>query len=410
MSSFKYAHFADLHIGSWREENLRELSTQTFLKAMDACREQQVDFILFSGDIFNTPLPAIESLKMITKKLKEIHDRGIPLYVIPGSHDFSPSGKTMIDVLENAGLLVNVCKGQVVEGALQLRFTTDQKTGAKLTGMMGKKGMLDRVYYEHLDREALEKEPGYKIFLFHTALSELKPDHLEEMEAYPLSLLPKGFNYYAGGHVHHRSQIEPEGYGLMTYPGALFPNNFAELEKYSHGGYYVITVNGTQQSIEWLPVKVREHVPIGINSHHQTPDEIMSQVRQELRDKIIDGALVTLRLSGTLTGGRLTDRHWNELMQELSHRGAYCILRNTNKLTTEEHEEIKLEASSPEQVEERLIREHLQQVKTFSAEEELRLTKELLTILNTERKEGETVNDFEERVISETEEVVKKRS
>jgi hypothetical protein len=54
------------------------------------------------------------------------------------------------------------------------------------------------VYYEHLDVQPLEQENGYKIFLFHTALSELKPHHLQEIDAHPLSLLPKGFDYYAG--------------------------------------------------------------------------------------------------------------------------------------------------------------------------------------------------------------------
>ena len=34
----------------------------------------------------------------------------IEVYVIPGSHDFSPSGKTMLDVLENSGLVINVNK------------------------------------------------------------------------------------------------------------------------------------------------------------------------------------------------------------------------------------------------------------------------------------------------------------
>jgi len=96
----KYAHLADLHLGSWRDDKMRDLSTKAFLKAIDLCFEQQVDFILFAGDLFNTSLPSLDTLKIVTQKLKEIRDKNIPLYVIPGSHDFSPSGKTMIDVLE----------------------------------------------------------------------------------------------------------------------------------------------------------------------------------------------------------------------------------------------------------------------------------------------------------------------
>ncbi len=167
----KYAHFADLHLGSWRDPKMRDLSTQAFLKGMDECIENNVDFILFAGDLFNTSLPSLDSLKIVTKKLKELKDQNIPVYIIAGSHDFSPTGRTMIDVLENAGLLKNVCRGRINQETkkLHLKFTTDEKTGVKITGILGRKGMLDQAYYETLAREHLEQEPGYKIFMFHTA-------------------------------------------------------------------------------------------------------------------------------------------------------------------------------------------------------------------------------------------------
>src|SRR3989344_6113931 len=133
---FKYAHLADLHLGSWKEDKMRELSTKSFLTAIDRCISENVDFILFAGDIFNTSLPSIDTLKIVTKKLKELKDRDILVYTIAGSHYFSPSGKTMIDVLEHAGLLVNVCKGSVDPHTqqLHLRFTFDPKTKTKITG------------------------------------------------------------------------------------------------------------------------------------------------------------------------------------------------------------------------------------------------------------------------------------
>src|SRR3990167_4960596 len=139
----KYAHLADLHLGSWKEAKMRDLSTKAFLTAIDQCLARNIDFILFAGDIFNTSLPSLDTLKIVTKKLKELKDKNIPLYVIAGSHDFSPSGKTMIDVLENAGILKNVCKGTVNPETkqLQLSFTTDEKTNVKLTGILGRKGL-----------------------------------------------------------------------------------------------------------------------------------------------------------------------------------------------------------------------------------------------------------------------------
>jgi len=420
----KYAHLADAHLGSWRDLKMRDLATQAFLQAIDDCIEKQVDFVLFTGDLFNTSLPALDILKIITKKLKELNQKDIPFYAIPGSHDFSPSGKTMIDVLENAGLLINVCKGQVDPETkkLNLKFTEDKKTGAKITGMLGKKGMLDRIYYENLNLEHLEQETGYKIFLFHTTLTELKPPHLAKIESQPLSFLPKNFNYYAGGHIHHPTKVEQHNYGTFTYPGALFPNNFAELEKYSFGNYYLVEVGRTaiegelaetseknenaNQKVELIPVKVIEHLPIIIECSHKTPEVIAFDVLNEINEKDILNYLITIRLTGTLEKGKTSDIDFKQIFSQMYDKGAYFVMKNTSQLQSEEFEEIKLNTSSPEQIEEEIIKEHLQQIKLFDQEKELTLTKTILHSLNTEKKEGETVSDFQRRVVEEMNQVL----
>ena len=56
--------------------------------------------------------------------LKKLKDNEIECYIIPGSHDFSPSGKTMIDVFENSGLVINVMKTERTEDKLKLGATT----------------------------------------------------------------------------------------------------------------------------------------------------------------------------------------------------------------------------------------------------------------------------------------------
>ena len=408
----KYAHLADLHLGSWRDLKMRDLSTAVFVKAIDECIEARLDFILFSGDLFNTSLPSLDTLKLVTKKLKELNDHNIPLYAIAGSHDFSPSGKTMLDVLENAGLLKNVCKGTVNPETkqLNLNFTIDPKTGTKITGMLGKKGLLDKIYYQNLFLENLEQEQGYKIFLFHTTLSELKPKHLEMMESQPLSFLPKNFNYYAGGHVHHPTQIDKEGYGTLTYPGALFPNNFAELEKYNGGGYYLVSVdlisekNNTQnfqQNVVWKPLNVIKHENFTLNCAHKGPEVVSFEIANHFNNKDLTNTIVTIRLKGELNKGKVSDINFKEIFNQLYKQGAYFVMKNTSKLNSEEFEEIKLSKGNPDNVEEEIIKEHLQQIKLFDLQTELQLTKSLIHSLNTSKQEGETISDFNKRIEEE---------
>lgn len=402
----KYAHLADLHLGSWREEKIRNLSTKAFLTAIDRCLQEKVDFVLFAGDIFNTSLPALDTLKIVTKKLKELQEHNIPVYAIAGSHDFSPSGKTMIEVLEHAGLLKNVCKGSVEEGKLKLQFTIDQKTGAKITGVAGRKGQLDKFYYRNLSLQNLEREEGYKIFMFHTTISELKPKHLEKVEAEPVSFLPKGFNYYAGGHIHHPTKVELPGYGTLTYPGALFPNNFSEIEKYSHGGFYIIETDSNHQTVEWIPVETIRHHPFILECNHKAPHDIAEEIQRYFERNNVNNSLITIHLLGTVTKGKVSDINFSEIFEQLYRQGAYFVMKNTSHLGSEEFEEIKIAESNPEMMEEQLIKEHLQQIKLFNADQEFHLTKILLASLNTTKKEGETVTDFQKRIEEETNKVL----
>ena len=65
----KFVHMADVHIGSWRDPNLRGLVVAAFSKAVDFCIEQKVNFLLISGDLFNTSLPPIDLLKIVISNL-----------------------------------------------------------------------------------------------------------------------------------------------------------------------------------------------------------------------------------------------------------------------------------------------------------------------------------------------------
>ena len=114
----------------------------------------------------------------------------------------------------------------------------------------GKKGGLEKTDYKTLNKEELEREEGYKIFMFHTAINEFKPRGLENMEGESVASLPNNFNYYAGGHVHYIFKRE-YGKGYLTFPGALFPNNFKELEEWKCGGLYLIEDN----NLEYIPIK-----------------------------------------------------------------------------------------------------------------------------------------------------------
>jgi DNA repair protein SbcD/Mre11 len=395
----KFAHIADVHLGGWRNDTLKELSDQTFTKAIDICIEKRVDFVLIAGDLFNTSLPGVERIKKTIEKFRELKENNIPLYYIAGSHDFSPSGKTMLDVIEKAGLGINVAKGSVDDaGRLNLKFTQDPKTIVKMTGVIGKRGMLDKSYYEALNLEPLEAETGFKIFLLHTALSELKPPGYENMESSPVSFLPKDFDYYAAGHVHVRQVKDLENYGTIVYPGPLFPNNFKELEQ-GLGGFYIYDggKEGTDK-LEFIPVHLAQTFTTNIDCTDRTPEQVEQDLKDRLYNRDLSNTIVLVRMKGTLLKGKPSDINLQNIMHDLvQSQKALVVLKNTSKLLSRDFEEVKVSTSSIDEMEDKLVEEQIDQPQ-YSEIEEKKLIPQLMRVFVSQKKEGEVSNDFEDRI------------
>src|SRR3989344_5966676 len=386
----KFAHLSDVHIGGWREEKMKVMSVKAFQIAVERCMQENVDFIVIAGDLFDSALPQIDLIRDTTAQLKRLKDANIPVYLIPGSHDFSPSGKTMIEVIEKAGLCQNVFK--FYDG--KLHFTEDPKTKVKLTGILGLACGLDTNIYKQIDKDALEKEPGFKIFLFHTLLEELKPKHLAMVASEPLENFPKGFKYYAGGHPHYAHAENYEGYGLIAYPGALFPNNFQELEMFQGGGFYIANEKLEYQHIKIHPKNV---VCIFVDVDGKTSLEAQHAILEEARKHSVQDCLVTLRIAGTLSTGSASEINLRMILAEL--KDAYHVLVNKSKLQSREQAEIHVEPGTVEEIEQKVIQRHLEENPSMLQDE--RMVQALMDVLNKEKDEGEKVYYFELRVVKD---------
>jgi len=379
----KFAHLADCHIGGWTEEKLKELTIKSFQKAVSICLEENVDFVLIAGDLFNTAIPQIDLIKQATEELKKLLDNNIPVYLVPGSHDFSPSGKTILSVLEKAGLITNVSNQE----ENNLKFTLDKKTNAKITGMLGLRSSLELFKYQTINKEELEKEQGFKIFILHSGIKEFMPIGLPFI-ALPFDLVPKNFNYYAAGHVHYVFTKEIAKNSIVAYPGPLFPNNFQELEELEHGGFYIIDKN---LNIQRKEIKLKDVIKIKLDANNKSPHEIENELKgiKSVKDKI-----VLIRIGGALKEGNPSDINFN--LNNLKE--AYIILKNTSKLFSKEYEDIKIEANV-ENIEQKIVEENLDSIKEINFTQEGIIS--LLNIMNKEKEDGETVSDFEDRLVKD---------
>ena len=137
----KFAHLADVHLGGWKQQPLQDLNFQSFKKAIETCIKEKVEFVVIAGDIFDSAFPPIDILKEAFAQFRILKESGIPCFIIAGSHDYSVSGKTFLDVLEKAGFCKNVEDFEERNGKLILNPTIYK--GVAIYGYPGKTSGLE---------------------------------------------------------------------------------------------------------------------------------------------------------------------------------------------------------------------------------------------------------------------------
>src|SRR3989344_4580432 len=160
----KFAHLGDCHLGGWRQPELRTLNFQSFQEAVARCIKKKVEFALIAGDLFDSPYPPIETLKNTFAEFRKLKDAKIPVFIIAGSHDYSVSGKTFLDVLEKAGFCKNVSKFAEKNSKIFLEPTLYKNIA--IYGFSGKKSGME---VEEIERIKIQDSPGlFKILILHT--------------------------------------------------------------------------------------------------------------------------------------------------------------------------------------------------------------------------------------------------
>lgn len=415
-STYKFAHLADCHIGANRDPVLENLELNAFKKAFDFCIQEKVNFILITGDLFHANIPDMRVTNEAVKKMKEVKDKGIPIYVIYGSHDYSPNETSIIDILDSAGLIKKIVKAEVVEDKLKLEFFIDPKTKAKLVGISARKVGLEKRYFEILDHEALEKEPGFKIFAFHSAISELKPEYLAQMESIPVSLLPKNFNYYASGHVHQHVETSLPEHERIVYPGTLFAGYPRDLEQSAFGekrGFYLVSFDDKVKKIEFIEIQMCEYSFFEYDASNKNSTQAQQELVQRIKELNVAGKVVLLKVKGELSGGKTSDINFSQIRSILKENGAVYVNINRFGLSSREYAPFKVMGEDVREIEGKLLKESIGSVKVsteaLKGEKGVHLAIELLNILRQGQKPNESKKDYKKRILEHALEALKLR-
>jgi DNA repair protein SbcD/Mre11 len=400
----KFAHMSDIHIGAFRQPELRALVLDAFDSAMDRCIAEKVSFIIMAGDIFDSNIPDLSSVRRAAEMMKEVIDSGIRIYAIYGSHDFSPNFSSIVDVLNGAGLFTRAEDRDTRRERMTLHFLQDP-SGVKICGLSGKKLSLDIEEFAELDRAPLEQEPGFKIFVFHGGIDELKPPSLDMMPAMPASFLPSGFAYYAGGHVHYRLLKSLPGRQNIAYPGPLFATDYAELLELARGeqrGFYLVDFdrNGVKGT-EFVPVKVADAKEIYCSAEGRAPVQITEELLKKAVDPSLAGKIVLLTVEGQLGSGKTSDIGFQAIRKRFADARPLIVLPNYSKLSSKELAAPPTPPRGLPIVERELFESGIAVVKTeeptLRGEKGVAVAVELLRTLKEPKKENENKSEFEDR-------------
>ncbi len=206
----RFAHISDTHIGAVQYGiPERELDFyDAFSEAIDIAIENEVEFIVHSGDLFDTGKPSNSALTCLKDNMIKLQGKKIPLIAIPGDHD-RPRGSDSSphSIFDFMGLKI------IGSGELDT-VTLGDVTVAGIGNMKGfRMQQLDGIYQQaNIMAEKWKK----CVFMSHQAVSPFFPEEQSETDK---DKLPVNFNYLAFGHI-HQYRKEMVGTSTFSYSGS----------------------------------------------------------------------------------------------------------------------------------------------------------------------------------------------
>ncbi len=289
MKGVKILHSGDFHIGSSRSgiSSGRAELKNTFIKVINICKTENIDFLLISGDLFDTPFPDGETTDEIIDAMSQIPDTVVA--ISPGNHDYACPGSVW---------LKNQFPDNVIIFTSFMEYYDFEEKNVRLFGA----AFTDR--FERIP--LLSAEPTFcddmiNLCVLHGQIVST----LGESEYNPIStdtIAKCGFDYLALGHVHKRSDIQKSGKTFYSYCGC--PDGRGFDEDGSHG-VYIGTVEKGKCNLEYTELSSRKYIIdtldiSGCETTNQISEKALSFIKEKHPESYKDN-LYRISLCGTVS-------------------------------------------------------------------------------------------------------------
>lgn len=266
---------------------------EAFREAMDIAIDRKVDFIVHSGDLFDSWSPSNRALTEFKETALRMKEAGIPMYLIMGDHDRPkrtdyPAAK-IFDFL-----------GITLLGHDGVESCTFSKGGEEvlIVGISNLKGSRkDQLLEEYAEADRIAQPARNSILLSHQGITGFLIDDACEAT---YDDLPKHFSYLAFGHVHDGT-VKANSYPLFSYAGSTEMKSIREINAFLKQGKSVnlVELENGEVRVERIPLeKIRYQflVESDFSHYREDIDKILEKYRSRFGGKT---PLLTLRLNGS---------------------------------------------------------------------------------------------------------------
>ena len=273
----RFIHCADIHLGSpftgLQQKNSTiafqaiEATKKAFLTLINTAIEYHVDFVLISGDIFDSSHQHIQEKIFLKEQFQRLAQAGIYTYLIHGNHDY---GRFTEDWNND---WVKVFKEEVSTEILK----TSSGESVAISGFSYDTRWITESMAMHFPlRNSLV---DYHLGMYHgqtrtasdssTAYAPFKVSDLEKLH----------YDYWALGHIHRAMDLD--SYGKIAFSGTIQGRCFKEM---GEKGFYVITLNKNlpmnRQFVSCNPIEWVE-IEFLVEEVHSI-EQIVSQLYREI--------------------------------------------------------------------------------------------------------------------------------
>lgn len=246
MTDIRFLHVADVHLDSplaklekldeQAAQMLRLASRKSLENIVQAALEHEVSLVVIAGDLFDRQVKDVSSGLWVERQFRKLSRAGIPIVLIRGNHDALNKSNTVI---------------QWSEGIYELGSDAPETVCFEDAGIaVHGQSFGARSETQDLAANYPSPVPGlFNIGLLHTSLNG-KPGHDPYAPTTTATLEAKGYDYWALGHIHARSEQSESDKCYIGYSG--IPQGRHVGETGAKGCHLVHLRDGELQRLEFL--------------------------------------------------------------------------------------------------------------------------------------------------------------